>query len=80
MWQEADLSSVHTHTFVQLGHPLTWWFSTLSIPGFAMALVWYMCRFQRKFNDMTPKEWDHFWYVGTVCFGGWCFHYREFRF
>lgn len=42
-----------------------------------MALVWYMCRFQRKHNDMTPKEWDHFWYVGIVCFGGWCFHYRE---
>jgi dolichyl-phosphate-mannose-protein mannosyltransferase len=62
---------------LQLGHPLLWWFSALSIPVFAGALLWYLCRFQRKFNDLTPKEWNHFWYLGQMTFGGWCFHYCE---
>lgn len=61
----------------QLGHPLTWWFSSLSLPAFVIALVWYLCRFQRRFNDLTPQEWNHFWHVGYLTFGGWCFHYRE---
>lgn len=67
---DSDVSSD-----LKLGHPLTWWFSTLSLPVFVMALIWYLCRFQRKFNDMTPKQWNAFWHAGIICFGGWCFHY-----
>merc|ERR1712093_557830 len=61
-----------------LGHPLVWWFSTLSLPAVALATFWYLARFQRKYNDLTPQQWNHFCYVGTVTFGGWCFHYLPF--
>lgn len=60
-----------------LGHPIVWWTSSLSLPVFVLALLWYLARFQRKFNDLTPQQWNHFWYVGQVTFGGWCFHYCE---
>ena len=53
------------------------WSSTVSLGIFGATFFWYLCRFQRKFNDFGPGEWEHFLYVGKIGVLGWVFHYRK---
>lgn len=38
----------------------------------------YLLRWQRKYQDMSEREWGHFMYVGKVAFFGWLFHFGVF--
>ncbi|CAO3570638.1 unnamed protein product [Mortierella alpina] len=64
--------------FYLLGNPIVWWGSTLSLLGFGLTLCFYIVRRQRKFQDISPMEWDHFQYVGKILVGGWFLHYMPF--
>ncbi len=60
-----------------IGTPLIWWASTISLGVGLLAFVVYMLRWQRKYQDMDAREWEHFLYVGKVSFFGWFFHFGE---
>ncbi|KAF9979690.1 Protein O-mannosyltransferase 2 [Mortierella antarctica] len=64
--------------FYLLGNPIVWWGSTLSLLGFGLMLCFYIVRRQRKFQDISPLEWDQFQYVGKILVGGWFLHYMPF--
>ncbi|KAI1313829.1 Protein O-mannosyltransferase 2 [Mortierella claussenii] len=61
-----------------LGNPLVWWGSTMSILGFMTTLGFYVIRRQRKFQDISPADWDQFQYAGKMLVGGWFLHYAPF--
>jgi len=60
----------------QIGHPIVWWMSSLSLIVFVGLVAWYLMRFQRKINDFAPGEWERFLHIGKIAFGGWALHYR----
>lgn len=53
------------------------WASTVSLGVAAFALGVYLLRWQRKYQDMDAREWDHFLYVGKIAGFGWFFHFGE---
>jgi dolichyl-phosphate-mannose-protein mannosyltransferase len=61
-----------------MGTPIIWWGSSLSLGVALVSLLVYLLRWQRKYNDMDAREWDHFLYVGKIAFFGWVFHYVPF--
>ncbi|KAF9581280.1 Protein O-mannosyltransferase 2 [Lunasporangiospora selenospora] len=67
-----------TIKFYLLGNPIAWWGGTLSLIVFILFLSYYLVRRQRKLQDMSAVEWDHFQYVGKVLVGGWVLHYLPF--
>ncbi|KAF9195111.1 Protein O-mannosyltransferase 2 [Haplosporangium sp. Z 11] len=64
--------------FYLLGNPIVWWGSALSLLGFMSTFAFYIIRRQRKFQDITPLDWEQFQYVGKVLVGGWFLHYVPF--
>lgn len=64
--------------FYLLGTPIIWWGSTVSLGAFVLGLFVYLARWQRKYNDMDAREWEHFVYVGKIAGLGWFFHYVPF--
>ncbi|KAH8916450.1 glycosyltransferase family 39 protein [Atractiella rhizophila] len=61
--------------FYLVGNPIVWWSGTLSLILFGLSTFWYLARFQRKYNDFAPGEWDRFVYIGTLGLGGWFLHF-----
>ncbi|KAF5322974.1 hypothetical protein D9611_009308 [Ephemerocybe angulata] len=61
-----------------MGTPVVWWGSTISLGVALLTFAVYILRWQRKYNDMDAREWDHFLYVGKIAFFGWAFHYVPF--
>ncbi|KAF9448288.1 glycosyltransferase family 39 protein [Macrolepiota fuliginosa MF-IS2] len=61
-----------------IGTPVIWWGGTISLGVALLAFVVYMLRWQRKYQDMDLREWEHFLYVGKVAFFGWLFHFVPF--
>ncbi|KAF6741540.1 dolichyl-phosphate-mannose-protein mannosyltransferase [Ephemerocybe angulata] len=51
---------------------------TISLGVALLTFTVYILRWQRKYNDMDAREWDHFLYVGKIAFFGWAFHYVLF--
>lgn len=73
-WGDAQLK------YYLIGTPTIWWGGTVSlIAGLATWGV-YVLRWQRKYQDMDVREWEHFMYVGKVAFLGWAFHFGEVSF
>nr|GAT60882.1 glycosyltransferase family 39 protein [Mycena chlorophos] len=64
--------------FYLMGHPLIWWGSATSLFVSVITLAIYLFRWQRKYADMDPQEWDHFLYVGKVAGLGWALHFVPF--
>ncbi|KAF9323241.1 Protein O-mannosyltransferase 2 [Podila minutissima] len=64
--------------FYLLGNPIVWWGGALSLAVFVVATVVYIVRRQRKFQDITPMEWEHFQMNGKLLVGGWFLHYIPF--
>ncbi|KAH6887353.1 glycosyltransferase family 39 protein [Coprinopsis sp. MPI-PUGE-AT-0042] len=64
--------------FYLMGTPIIWWASTVSLGLAAFALGVYLLRWQRKYQDMDAREWDHFLYVGKIAGFGWFFHFVPF--
>jgi dolichyl-phosphate-mannose-protein mannosyltransferase len=64
--------------FYLLGTPVIYWGGAISLMVALGALAMYLLRWQRKYTDMEPREWDHFLYVGKIAFYGWFFHYCAF--
>ncbi|KAF8928797.1 Protein O-mannosyltransferase 2 [Dissophora ornata] len=64
--------------FYLLGNPIVWWGSILSIIGFTLTLAFYIVRRQRKFQDISPADWEQFQYTGKILVGGWILHYAPF--
>lgn len=60
-----------------IGTPIIWWGGTISLGVGLLVFVVYMLRWQRKYQDMDIREWEHFMYVGKVAFFGWAFHFGE---
>ncbi|KAF6750480.1 dolichyl-phosphate-mannose-protein mannosyltransferase [Ephemerocybe angulata] len=58
-----------------MGTPVVWWGSTISLGVALLTFTVYILRWQRKYNDMDAREWDHFLYVGKIAFFGWALHY-----
>ncbi|KAF6750485.1 Fibrillarin-domain-containing protein [Ephemerocybe angulata] len=61
-----------------MGTPVVWWGSTIGLVVALLTFAVYTLRWQRKYNDMDAREWDHFLYVGKIAFFGWAFHYVPF--
>ncbi|KAF6763572.1 glycosyltransferase family 39 protein [Ephemerocybe angulata] len=51
---------------------------TISLGVALLTFAVYILRWQRKYNDMDAREWDHFLYVGKTAFFEWAFHYVPF--
>ncbi|KAG0362241.1 Protein O-mannosyltransferase 2 [Gamsiella multidivaricata] len=64
--------------FYLLGNPIVWWSGTLSILVFMSTCALYIIRRQRKFQDISPAEWEQFQYAGKILVGGWFLHYAPF--
>lgn len=71
-WHDSSIK------YYLLGHPAAWILGSISLPAFCLSMFWYLCRFQRKIQDLSPKEWDLFFHSGLLTFGGWAFHYIPF--
>ncbi|KAF9541642.1 Protein O-mannosyltransferase 2 [Mortierella hygrophila] len=67
-----------TIKFYLLGNPIAWWGGTLSLGVFALTVAYYIVRRQRKFQDVSPMEWEHFVAAGKLLVGGWFLHYVPF--
>ncbi|RXW11236.1 hypothetical protein EST38_g14619, partial [Candolleomyces aberdarensis] len=61
-----------------MGTPVIWWGGTISLVVGLLTFGFYLLRWQRKYNDMDAREWDHFLYVGKIAFFGWAFHFVPF--
>ena len=61
-----------------IGTPVIWWGGTMSLIVAIGAWMVYLLRWQRKYQDMSEREWEHFMYVGKVAFFGWLFHFGVF--
>ncbi|KAI7961564.1 hypothetical protein MJO28_002053 [Puccinia striiformis f. sp. tritici] len=61
--------------FYLIGNPLTWWLCSFSLIIYSVSLVWYLGRYKRQINDLSPVEWRRFIFVGKVALGGWILHY-----
>ncbi|KAJ2933739.1 hypothetical protein H1R20_g3356, partial [Candolleomyces eurysporus] len=61
-----------------MGTPVIWWGGTISLAVGLLTFGFYLLRWQRKYNDMDAREWDHFLYVGKIAFFGWAFHFVPF--
>lgn len=61
-----------------VGTPVIWWGGTLSLVVAVVSWGVYVLRWQRKYVDMSEREWEHFMYVRKVAFFGWFFHFGEF--
>ncbi|OSD08401.1 glycosyltransferase family 39 protein [Trametes coccinea BRFM310] len=61
-----------------IGTPIIWWGGTISLIAGCVAALVYLMRQQRKYQDMEPREWEHFLYVGKVALVGWLLHYVPF--
>lgn len=70
-WGDAQLK------YYLIGTPVIWWGGTISLVVAIGTWVVYMLRRQRKYQDMSEGEWEHFMYVGKVAFFGWLFHFGE---
>ncbi|KAG0202701.1 Protein O-mannosyltransferase 2 [Mortierella sp. GBA30] len=64
--------------FYLLGNPVVWWGSALSLLVFGLTLGFYIVRRQRKFQDVSPMEWEQFQHTGKILVGGWFLHYMPF--
>lgn len=64
--------------FYLLGNPIAWWGGTLSLGVFALTVFYYIVRRQRKFQDVSPMEWEQFLAGGKLLVGGWFLHYIPF--
>ncbi|KAI8643485.1 glycosyltransferase family 39 protein [Parasitella parasitica] len=71
-WGDNDVK------YYLLGNPAVWWLSIASIFAFCLTTAYYMIRMQRKINDLTLAQWDHYFYAGKTLFLGWFFHYIPF--
>ncbi|KAF5347361.1 hypothetical protein D9756_009876 [Leucocoprinus leucothites] len=61
-----------------IGTPVIWWGGAVSLMVAIGVWIGYMLRWQRKYQDMNEREWEHFTYVGKVAFFGWLFHFVPF--
>lgn len=71
-WADSDIK------FYLIGNPIVWWMGTLSIMIFGVATAYYIVRRQRKFQDISPLDWEQFQYAGKLLIGGWFLHYVPF--
>ncbi|KAK7455307.1 Dolichyl-phosphate-mannose--protein mannosyltransferase 2 [Stygiomarasmius scandens] len=61
-----------------LGTPVIWWGGSLSLILAVVTVGVYIMRAQRKYVDMSDREWDQFLYVTKIAFFGWALHYVPF--
>ncbi|PLW41557.1 hypothetical protein PCASD_09993 [Puccinia coronata f. sp. avenae] len=47
---------------------------------YCTSLVWYLARYKRQLNDLSPVEWRRFIFGGKIALGGWVLHYAPFLF
>ena len=68
----------NTIKYFLLGNPVVYWGSTASLGIFALMIVWYVIRWQRKFNELSMDDIDHIHYSGLYPVIGWFLHYLPF--
>lgn len=61
-----------------MGNPIIWWGTTSSLILFIMTVGVYILRWQRKYIDLGPEEWQQLLYPGKIALYGWCLHYFPF--
>ncbi|KAF8337565.1 glycosyltransferase family 39 protein [Cantharellus anzutake] len=61
-----------------IGNPIVWWGTTFSLILFVATFGIYMLRWQRKYNDLGPEEWQQLLHPGKIALYGWCLHYIPF--
>ncbi|KFA80464.1 hypothetical protein S40288_02089 [Stachybotrys chartarum IBT 40288] len=61
-----------------LGNPIVYWGSTASLVIVALVIVFYLVRWQRGFDDLTPKDIDQIHYSALYPIAGWFLHYLPF--
>ncbi|PVV01500.1 hypothetical protein BB560_004084 [Smittium megazygosporum] len=64
--------------YYQIGNPLTWWSSTLSVLIFPVALVFVMIISQRSGSSKDIHYSSLFWNRGKFFYLGWVLHYMPF--
>lgn len=73
-WGDSQLK------YYLIGTPIIWWGGAVSLIVGVVTWGVYMFRWQRKYQDMDLREWEHFMYVGKIALFGWIFHFGEFSF
>ncbi|KAF8321170.1 glycosyltransferase family 39 protein [Clavulina sp. PMI_390] len=68
----------HQAKYYLLGNPIVWWGSTASLFGALLVFVVYLIRWQRKFNDLGPEEWQQLLHPGKIALFGWLLHFIPF--
>ncbi|PNS20465.1 Dolichyl-phosphate-mannose--protein mannosyltransferase 2 [Sphaceloma murrayae] len=71
-WDEAVIK------YFLLGNPLVYWGSTASLGIFSALLVWYLIRWQRGYQELSPSDIDQIHYAGLYPLIGWVLHYAPF--
>ncbi|KAH7320913.1 Dolichyl-phosphate-mannose-protein mannosyltransferase-domain-containing protein [Stachybotrys elegans] len=61
-----------------LGNPLVYWGSTASLGVVALVIAFYLVRWQRGFDDLTPSDIDQIHYSAIYPIIGWFLHYLPF--
>jgi len=61
-----------------LGNPIVWWSSTSSLIIGLFVFLTYLLRWQRKYNDLNPEEWQQLLHPGKIALSGWLLHYIPF--
>ncbi|ANB15837.1 dolichyl-phosphate-mannose-protein mannosyltransferase PMT2 [Sugiyamaella lignohabitans] len=61
-----------------LGHPSTTIFTTIGIVAFISLSLVYIIRWQRQYQDFTPKQLEHYAIAGVIPLLGWFLHYLPF--
>ena len=67
-----------TVKYFLLGNPIVYWGSTASLGAIGLIVLWYLVRWQRKYQDLTEDEIDHIHYSGLYPVIGWFLHYMPF--
>lgn len=61
-----------------LGHPINTWVSTAGILVFGFVTLFYLCRWQRGYNDFSIDQVEKYAIAGIIPALGWFFHYLPF--
>ena len=68
----------HIVKYFLLGNPLVYWGSTASLLAFGLLIFWYLVRWQRGYEELTPSDVDQIHYAGFYAVLGWFLHYLPF--
>lgn len=68
----------NTVKYFLLGNPMVYWGGSASLVIVIMMVLWYLIRWQRGYEELTPKDIDQLHYSAIYPVIGWFLHYLPF--